>query len=585
MSFAPAANIAVNDVAGSSASRRTPLDRRLGSALIGMRDGRHFRFLGFVRLADYVVERLGISSRTAQELMRVEEAISRLPLTAEAFESGGLTAGHVRLVTRAATPESEAYWVGAARRMGIRALAAVVSHRGDGDVDASENDASAEQIEIEAPVPIARLWRETIAFARRLLGWAAPAGECLEAVLAEFRSAEAIAGSGDEADVTARADLSGVGSTHPVEGVPGLEPLATRSAEKICLENARALDAELRRLVTERQRQEAVLAARLAAAGDARSHRFEGFASLEAYASERVGLSPRRLYYLLSLHRSLNRLPALREAFIDGRLTLKQTLFIGKVATPATAAAWIRRAEGITLRRLEDEIDFWSHLRETWSEVWELLAGGPLPDGLVLVPGRAPRLHASAPSVISDGTPVTAEALLRALESDAAATVPQRMCRIRMRVEPGVKTMWKATVARCRAAAGHDLMEWEVLLLAIDDFWKTWDNAETRRQRRENPTLERDGWRCTAPGCRSLGSGRLQEHHVVFRSEGGALRDPSNLTTLCVGHHLGLIHEAKMLCSGRAPDALRWEMGIERGVAPFLIFAGESRVGGAAGGL
>jgi len=122
-------------------------------------------------------------------------------------------------------------------------------------------------------------------------------------------------------------------------------------------------------------------------------------------------------------------------------------------------------------------------------------------------------------------------------------------------------TMWRETVAWWRDRLGSTVGEWEVLTLCLHDFWKTWDNAETRRQRRENPTIERDGWRCTAPACRSMGSGRLQEHHIVFRSEGGALNDPGNLTTLCVGHHLGLLHEGKIRCSGRAPDAIRWEMG------------------------
>jgi hypothetical protein len=125
------------------------------------------------------------------------------------------------------------------------------------------------------------------------------------------------------------------------------------------------------------------------------------------------------------------------------------------------------------------------------------------------------------------------------------------------------------------------LKESEVLVLVMDAFWKTWDNVETRRQRRESPFLERDGWRCAAPGCRSIGTGRLQAHHVHFRSAGGA-DDPPNLTTQCVGHHLGLLHEGKMRCSGRAPDELRWEMGMGRGLEPFLVYEGETRIGGVA---
>jgi hypothetical protein len=370
--------------------------------------------------------------------------------------------------------------------------------------------------------------------------------------------------------------------------IHGDEGPATGIESPVATADPRALDTELRRLVTERQRQEAALAAHLRSVGIERWYRFEGFASLEEYASERFGLSSRRLYYLLSLHKTLECLPSLCEAFIEGRLTLKQTLLVGKVAEPATVQGWIRRAASITLRRLEDEVEFWLQLRESRPDAWETLEGGPIPDGVVLVPGRPPRLHASA--LCRASVPPEAERFIRALEASEeegdSQTWPERTFRIRMRVEPAIKRMWLATVARCRAAAGSELKEWEALVLAMNAFHATWDNAETRRQRRENPILERDGWRCAAPGCRSMGTGRLQVHHIRFRSAGGS-DEPSNLTVQCVGHHLGLLHEGKVRCSGRAPDGLRWELGVigaevAGGLEPFLIYEGETRIGGAA---
>jgi len=145
----------------------------------------------------------------------------------------------------------------------------------------------------------------------------------------------------------------------------------------------------------------------------------------------------------------------------------------------------------------------------------------------------------------------------------------------------------RATLERCGESPGEGrcLRAWEILALVLHDFWKTWDNPETRRQRRENLTLERDGWRCTAPGCRSLGTGRLHEHHIVARSHGGALTHPSNLTTLCVGHHLGLLHEGCMSCVGRAPGGLTWKMGIEPGREPFLVCFGDRKIATAAANI
>jgi len=151
-----------------------------------------------------------------------------------------------------------------------------------------------------------------------------------------------------------------------------------------------------------------------------------------------------------------------------------------------------------------------------------------------------------------------------------------------MRTDRDTRRAWSESVAAYRSRSSEPLEEWEVLALHLREFWKVWDNKETRRQRREHPTMERDGWRCTAPGCRSVGTGRLHEHHIVFKSRGGDLTEPGNLTALCSGHHLGLLHENKMRCTGTAPDALLWEFGVAPGAEPFLVYRDEKRIGGAA---
>ena len=143
---------------------------------------------------------------------------------------------------------------------------------------------------------------------------------------------------------------------------------------------------------------------------------------------------------------------------------------------------------------------------------------------------------------------------MKALETDEAAhPLPERLCVIRMRVIPEVMSAWKSALGSLRASVREELGEWEALSLLIRDFLEVWDNPETRRQRQSHKTLERDGWRCTAPACSAVGTGRLHEHHIVFLSNGGAEKDPSNLTTLCAGHHLGLLHEGRIGCTGRAP--------------------------------
>jgi hypothetical protein len=71
----------------------------------------------------------------------------------------------------------------------------------------------------------------------------------------------------------------------------------------------------------------------------------------------------------------------------------------------------------------------------------------------------------------------------------------------------------------------------------------------------------RDGWRCSVPGCTSQRN--LHAHHVLFRSAGGS-DGGDNLITLCAAHHQRCVHGRVIRISGRAPDALVFEMPLAR---------------------
>jgi len=653
----------------STAGTRAASERALGRGLLAVRDTEAFRRLGYVRMGDYVLERLGLSQRTSQELVRVEEALAGLPLTAGAYEDGSITAGHVRLLARVASGIDEEMWVARARRSSVRGLVRVVKLAlreregmggGDGAARAADGahagsnldagtreaasiiDPEAASVErvVRAPAWIRSMWREAKVVVRRIAGGLIPDGACLEAVLAECQGGgwQPPGASEDDLHASAPADAGDgrevTGTDRPVASLHTSAPLATEagmvghashqdessdlhgSARNEASDSPRSvagieidphgLDRQLRDLVTERQQNEVDLADHLASCRELKSFRAGGFESLEAYALERLGLSPRRTYYLLALHRDMDRLWSLRRGYLSGRLTLRKALLVAKVAVPGTVDAWIRRAEGVTLRRLEDEIDFWLHLRETRYQVWRLMNGRPLPEGIVLVPGHEPRLHASArPEAGRERPPggaeatvgasernlhtfapvddLTAAALLEALEADEGLIpLPSRMTGIEIRMGPAVSRLFDEKVAALRASIRPDLQEWEVLGLAIRQFLEVWDNKETRRQARENPVVVRDGWRCMAPGCRSFGSGKLHVHHIEHRSAGGP--DAGwNLVTLCSGHHLGLLHRGFIRVRGRAPDELIWEMGVdpehpERGA--FQVHAGDALLAG-----
>jgi len=87
------------------------------------------------------------------------------------------------------------------------------------------------------------------------------------------------------------------------------------------------------------------------------------------------------------------------------------------------------------------------------------------------------------------------------------------------------------------------------------------DTWRPHRVPREHRVFERDGWRCTVPGCTSQRN--LHAHHVVFRSRGGSDAD-ANLTTLCAFHHQRGVHAGVIRVSGRAPDGLVFELPLGR---------------------
>ena len=101
----------------------------------------------------------------------------------------------------------------------------------------------------------------------------------------------------------------------------------------------------------------------------------------------------------------------------------------------------------------------------------------------------------------------------------------------------------------------------------FDHCIATW-RARPGRLPAEHRVFERDGWRCTVPGCTSYRN--LHAHHVVFRSAGGGDED-ANLTTLCAFHHQRGVHAGVIRVSGRAPDGLVFELPLGRFAAGDVV--------------
>ena len=115
----------------------------------------------------------------------------------------------------------------------------------------------------------------------------------------------------------------------------------------------------------------------------------------------------------------------------------------------------------------------------------------------------------------------------------------------------------------------------EALGVMLDHCLSTWGVLDQKIATRHK-VFDRDGWRCTVPGCTSMQN--LHDHHIRYRSAQGS-NAPTNRTAVCAYHHLRGLHAGLLRCVGRAPDGLRWEMGIRPGVTPRLVYrSGDVRI-------
>jgi hypothetical protein len=102
----------------------------------------------------------------------------------------------------------------------------------------------------------------------------------------------------------------------------------------------------------------------------------------------------------------------------------------------------------------------------------------------------------------------------------------------------------------------------------LEHCFETW-GARDDKVARQHRVFARDGWRCAVPGCTSMDN--LHDHHIRFRSAGGS-DEMDNRITVCAFHHLRGLHEGTLRCVGRAPDGLKWEMGIRPKYTPRMVY-------------
>jgi hypothetical protein len=251
------------------------------------------------------------------------------------------------------------------------------------------------------------------------------------------------------------------------------------------LEHADAfeLDARHRHAVALEQRLDARVGSLLLRVVEGSLHRASGFASLDIYGRERLGLSPRKARALLRLERAGRRCNALATASRTGRLSWVQAHTLVPIAVVADAPhqAWIEWARRVTVRRLEDDVGHALVEHETGQEK-------------VPVPPPTKRGRGAIASPEGRPTGAGSEAARRHLGETARPffVAPRPATRFFQGVLCSVRR-------RMERIAGQMPTEGDAFEAMLDHALDSWGHPSASL-RRTHRVFDRDGWRCTVPG-------------------------------------------------------------------------------------
>ncbi len=542
---------------------QAPLRRalvRLAARFVALRG---WERLGFVRLRDWAVERVGLSARTLQDLARMDAAFAELPQLEAAFVRGELSWAKARLLARVALPDDEARWVELARRLRVRALEREVRAV---DVGSLEAGAGAEAGEVETageePRPHGVAWVRPDA-AR--VG--PPVRPRADSWRARLRVASPGA-SGPEANgCAARRD--------PGSAMPDLPPEIAELLAGVDECDAFELDARLRRAVALEQRFEARAGPLLLAVAEGRLYRERGYAKLEDYARDVLGISPRKARALVRLERACGRAPALGTAYRDGLLSWVQAQALVPLARlpEAPLEGWIGWADRVTVRRLEEDVE-----RALIEHEQGPRRGIPLPHDAG-APAPSPAQRQTGAQATVSGAEISVDAANGAGAATPAEAPgsedpepPSEPARLFWSAPKPAARFFRAVLCSVRRwierGTGRLPTSGEAFEAMLDHALETWWGTEARLGR-AHPVIERDGFRCTAPGCSSYRN--LHDHHVRFRSKSGS-NALANRTTLCIAHHLRGVHAGRVRITGNAPEGLRFELGVRPDGPPLEVY-------------
>ena len=293
-------------------------------------------------------------------------------------------------------------------------------------------------------------------------------------------------------------------------------------------------------------------------------HRRLGYVRVTYYAVEVLGLHYRTARDLIEVAKKAGEWPVLRAALESGAVAWSKARSLIRVAEADTVAAWVERAAAVSARELDEEVSA--------SSPGEL---PPTPGARRLAPCRRDVVLRDVEAADADAI----EALIRAVQAAAGLTGAE--------VSRGHVVADACREALLRMQAGHDGPTGDPHVIVLhhdaDSGSTTCGEAEVSEEvaaevscdhvvidltdgpgrgtaRRSIPpriaraVLDRDGRRCTVPGCDNRLFVHL--HHLRFACDGGPATE-ANLTCLCSQHHR-LVHAGSMGVERTGDGSLRF---------------------------
>jgi len=501
----------IDDAAVRAARGSGALDLALGEVVVRLFEGDRLLQLGFAKQTDYLRERLGIPAATGLGWAPLARGLAERPLLRRAVVCGLVSPRKALTVLRVAAGETEAGWVSAAMALPLYELERRVRQEGfdprletfDVDsvvlrMDASQHD------RLDA----------ALALAEKVMGPGTPRWMKLEAIgqewLGEFGGRELYPG-----------DCEWMERHEPLEArhMEAVVRAAPALAEPVYPTGAVELDLLARDLLRKRLARDEALGRALEPIAAGKLYRKLGYATLEDYVRERLLMSPRTARQRMWLERKMRELPPLREALREGRVPLSKALEIAGFATPFD---------------VEDRIE------SATTETWQALNRASNEE-------QAQRDRAAGRCRLwgpRDALETIQHAIWSVQNGDARTGYS------------GIGYSGIGDESADLHRPWNRLTEGEALARIADHFVAVWTvNLAPRRIPKGRQTvLDRHGGLCAVPGCSRPAQ---QEHHIVFRSQGGD-DELSNRVALCAPHHLRAIHGGYLTVRGRAGELLEW---------------------------